>query len=151
MSTITTPSPDTGRYYVFEGILAKSQSSIWRNAQFWEDIFLGEAWRERRVFLHSSILDTNILSDSVAQEREAAGMDSLDSGPSEMMERYKGLSENEKKRLEHDEDRLLSTMLYNLVAFMIMMRIDKTDTKKIIRRLLGIVLISVMFCLDSQS
>ena len=41
MSTVTTPSPDTGRYYVFEGVLAKSQSSIWRNAQFWEDIFLG--------------------------------------------------------------------------------------------------------------
>ena len=78
-------------------------------------------------------------------------MDSLDSGPSEMMERYKGLSENEKKRLEHDEDRLLSTMLYNLVAFMIMMRIDKTDTKKIIRRLLGNVVIFVRFCLDSPS
>ena len=78
-------------------------------------------------------------------------MDSLDSGPSEMMERYKGLSENEKKRLEHDEDRLLSTMLYNLVAFMIMMRIDKTDTKKIIRRLLGRVRIFAMFRLDSPS
>ena len=74
----------------------------------------------------------------MAQEREAAGLDSSDSGPSEMIERYRSLSENEKKRLEHDEDRLLSTMLYNLVAFMIMMRIDKTDTKKIIRRLLGI-------------
>ena len=92
-----------------------------------------------------------IFPDSVAQEREAAGMDSLDSGPSEMMERYKGLSENEKKRLEHDEDRLLSTMLYNLVAFMIMMRIDKTDTKKIIRRLLGRIMIFAMFRLDSQS
>ena len=64
-------------------------------------------------------------------------MDSLDSGPSEMMERYRSLSQNDKKRLEHDEDRLLSTMLYNLVAFMIMMRIDKMDIKKIIRRLLG--------------
>ena len=73
----------------------------------------------------------------MAQEREAAGMDSLDSGPSEMMERYRSLSQNDKKRLEHDEDRLLSTMLYNLVAFMIMMRIDKMDIKKIIRRLLG--------------
>ena len=73
----------------------------------------------------------------MAQEREAAGMDSLDSGPSVMMERYRSLSQNDKKRLEHDEDRLLSTMLYNLVAFMIMMRIDKTDIKKIIRRLLG--------------
>ena len=73
--------------------------------------------------------------DSVALEREAAG---LDSGPGEMMERYiiiiiimiitiiiryRCLSENEKKRLEQDEDRLLSTMLYNTVAFMIMMQV----------------------------
>ena len=131
MSTITTPSPDTGRYYVFEGILAKSQSSIWRSAQFWEDIFLGEASHRTSVSI------TGLFVDSVAQEREAAGMDSLDSGPSDMMERYRSLSQNDKKRLEHDEDRLLSTMLYNLVAFMIMMRIDKMDIKKIIRRLLG--------------
>ena len=37
--------------------------------------------------------------------------------------RYRCLSENEKKRLEQDEDRLLSTMLYNTVAFMIMMQV----------------------------
>ena len=90
--------------------------------------------RRLEALTHSFL---SVFVDSVAQEREAAGMDSLDSGPSEMMERYKCLSENEKKRLEHDEDRLLSTMLYNLVAFMIMMRIDKTDIKKIVRRLLG--------------
>ena len=72
----------------------------------------------------------------MALEREAAG---LDSGPGEMMERYiiiimhiiiitiiiryRCLSENEKKRLEQDEDRLLSTLLYNTVAFMIMMQV----------------------------
>ena len=50
---------------------------------------------------------------------------------------YVGISENEKKRLEHDEDRLLSTMLYNLVAYMIMMQIDQADVKRIVRRLLG--------------
>ena len=110
--TFTSPSPDTGRYYLFEGILTKSQSSLWRNAQFWEDLFL----------------------DSVASEREAVGMDS---GAGEMVERYKSLSENEKKRLEHDEERLLSTMLYNLVAYMIMMQIDQADVKRIVRRLLG--------------
>ena len=114
MSTVTaaSPSPDSGRYYMFEGILAKSQSTLWRNAQFWEDVFL----------------------DAVASEREAAG---LDSGAGAMMERYKSLSENEKKRLEHDEDRLLSTMLYNLVAYMMMMQIDQMDVKRIVRRLLG--------------
>ena len=41
--------------------------------------------------------------------------------------RYRCLSENEKKRLEQDEDRLLSTMLYNTVAFMIMMQVRQGD------------------------
>ena len=60
MSTVTaaSPSPDSGRYYMFEGILAKSQSTLWRNAQFWEDVFL----------------------DAVASEREAAGLDFLQEG-----------------------------------------------------------------------
>ena len=53
------------------------------------------------------------------------------------MERYRSLSENEKKRLEHDEDRLLSTMLFNLMAFMVMMQMDKTEMKRKVRRLLG--------------
>ena len=112
VSTMKTPSPEMGRSYLFEGILAKDQSQLWINGQFWEDTFL----------------------DSVAQEREAIGMDS---GASEMMERYRGLSENEKKRLEHDEDRLLSTMLYNLLAFMVMMQMDKSEIKRKVRRLLG--------------
>jgi hypothetical protein len=40
------------------------------------------------------------------------------------------LCESEKKRLEHEEDRLLSTMLFNLVAFMVMMNLNKTEIKK---------------------
>ena len=80
----------------------------------------------------------------MALEREAAG---LDSGPGEMMERYviiiiiiimitiiiiryRCLSENEKKRLEQDEDRLLSTMLYNTVAFMIMMQVRPCEDRR---------------------
>lgn len=54
-----------------------------------------------------------------------------------MMERYKGLSETERKRLEHDEDRLLSTMLYNLTAILVMLNVNKTELKRKIRRLLG--------------
>lgn len=53
------------------------------------------------------------------------------------MERYKGLSETERKRLEHDEDRLLSTMLYNLTAILVMLNVNKTELKRKIRRLLG--------------
>ena len=51
--------------------------------------------------------------------------------------RYKSLSETERKRLEHEEDRLLSTLLYNLVAFMVMVDVDKSELKKKVRRLLG--------------
>lgn len=58
-------------------------------------------------------------------------------GPREMMERYKNLSETERKRLEHDEDRLLSTMLYNLTAILVMLNVNKVEMKRKIRRLLG--------------
>ena len=57
----------------------------------------------------------------------------MDTGAVEMLERYQGLSDNEKKRLEHDEDRLLSTMLYNLVAFMVMFQVNKHELKKKVR------------------
>ena len=80
--------------------------------QFWEDTFL----------------------DAVAQERDIIG---LDQGASEMMERYKQLGSAEKKRLELDEDRLLAVMLYNLIAFMIMMRVSKEEIRRKIRRMLG--------------
>lgn len=80
--------------------------------QFWEDAFL----------------------DAVSQERDMIGMDQ---GPGEMMERYKSLSESERKRLEHDEDRLLSTMLFNLTAELVMLMVPKEEIKRKIRRLLG--------------
>lgn len=54
-----------------------------------------------------------------------------------MMERYKSLSESERKRLEHDEDRLLSTMLYNLTAILVMLNVPKDEIRRKIRRLLG--------------
>lgn len=53
------------------------------------------------------------------------------------MERYKSLSDSERKRLEHDEDRLLSTMLYNLTAILVMLNVKKDEIRKKIRRLLG--------------
>ena len=58
--------------------------------------------------------------DVVARERELIGMDS---NIKNLLDRYKSLPENEKRLLEHDEDRLLSTLLYNMVAFMIMMQV----------------------------
>ena len=51
--------------------------------------------------------------------------------------RYRLLGDYEKKHLEFEEDRLLSTMLYNLTAFMVMMQCIKTEVKKKNMRLLG--------------
>ncbi|XP_020620747.1 MAP kinase-activating death domain protein-like isoform X3 [Orbicella faveolata] len=101
----------TGRRYLFEGLL-NERSTVWDNMDFWENIFL----------------------DAVAAERDAVGMDQ---GPAEMIDRYSSLGPAEKKRLEEDEDRLLATMLYNLVAFMIALNVDKDAVKKKVRRLLG--------------
>lgn len=86
--------------------------SLWDQMQFWEDAFL----------------------DAVSQERDMIGMDQ---GPSEMMERYKSLSDSERKRLEHDEDRLLSSMLFNLTAVLVMLNVHKEELKRKVRRLLG--------------
>lgn len=86
--------------------------NLWDQMQFWEDAFL----------------------DAVSQERDMIGMDQ---GPGEMMERYKSLSDSERKRLEHDEDRLLSTMLFNLSAELVMLQVPKVEIKRKVRRLLG--------------
>lgn len=51
--------------------------------------------------------------------------------------RYYSLSNADRKRLELDEDRLLAVMLYNLIAFMIMMRVSKEEIRRKIRRILG--------------
>ncbi|KAK5643903.1 hypothetical protein RI129_007748 [Pyrocoelia pectoralis] len=112
VNTTTSPSPEAARTYLFEGLLGKDRSTLWDQMQFWEDAFL----------------------DAVSQERDMVGMDQ---GPREMMERYKALSDTERKRLEHDEDRLLSTMLYNLTAILVMLNVNKAEIKRKIRRLLG--------------
>ncbi|XP_066247260.1 MAP kinase-activating death domain protein isoform X3 [Euwallacea similis] len=112
INTITSPSPDAVRTYLFEGLLGKERSNLWDQMQFWEDAFL----------------------DAVSQERDMIGMDQ---GAREMMERYKGLSDTERKRLEHEEDRLLATFLYNLTAVLVMLNCTKDEIKRKVRRLLG--------------
>ncbi|XP_023247845.1 MAP kinase-activating death domain protein [Copidosoma floridanum] len=106
------PSPETARTYLFEGLLGKERLTLWDQMQFWEDAFL----------------------DAVSQERDMIGMDQ---GPGEMMERYKSLSESERRRLEHDEDRLLCTLLHNLTAILVMLNVEKKELKQKTRRLLG--------------
>lgn len=100
------------RVYLYEGLVQKDRSPLWDQIQFWEEAFL----------------------DAVSHERCLIGMDQ---GPGEMLERYKLLYEVDKKRLEHEEDRLLSTLLYDMAAFMVMLQVDHHSIKQKIRRLLG--------------
>ncbi|XP_060556933.1 MAP kinase-activating death domain protein-like isoform X2 [Ruditapes philippinarum] len=105
-------TPEVTKTYLFEGLIGKERSRLWDQMQFWEDVYL----------------------DAVAQERDIIGMDQ---GPAEMMDRYNSLGPGDRKRLEHDEDKLLSVMLYNLVSFMVMTKVHKVEIKKKVRRLLG--------------
>ncbi|XP_035485043.2 MAP kinase-activating death domain protein isoform X6 [Scophthalmus maximus] len=92
--------------------LSKERSTLWDQLQFWEDAYL----------------------DAVMLEREGMGMDQ---GPQEMIERYLSLGEHDRKRLEDDEDRLLATLLHNMIAYMLMMKVTKNDIRKKVRRLMG--------------
>ncbi|XP_043998256.1 MAP kinase-activating death domain protein isoform X7 [Gambusia affinis] len=92
--------------------LSKERSTLWDQVQFWEDAFL----------------------DAVMLEREGMGMDQ---GPQEMIERYLSVGEHDRKRLEDDEDRLLATLLHNMIAYMLMMKVNKNDIRKKVRRLMG--------------
>nr|XP_006135420.1 MAP kinase-activating death domain protein isoform X12 [Pelodiscus sinensis] len=92
--------------------LSKERSTLWDQVQFWEDAFL----------------------DAVMLEREGMGMDQ---GPHEMIDRYFSLGEHDRKRLEDDEDRLLATLLHNMLAYMLLMKVNKNDIKKKVRRLMG--------------
>nr|XP_048708032.1 MAP kinase-activating death domain protein isoform X27 [Caretta caretta] len=100
------------RVYLYEGLLGKERSTLWDQMQFWEDAFL----------------------DAVMLEREGMGMDQ---GPQEMIDRYLSLGEHDRKRLEEDEDRLLATLLHNMLVYMLMMKVSKNDIKKKVRRLMG--------------
>ncbi|XP_062252815.1 MAP kinase-activating death domain protein isoform X21 [Platichthys flesus] len=100
------------RIYLCEGLLGKERSTLWDQLQFWEDAFL----------------------DAVMLEREGMGMDQ---GPQEMIERYMSLGDHDRKRLEDDEDRLLATLLHNMIAYMLMMKLTTNDIRKKVRRLMG--------------
>uniref|UniRef100_A0A8C4TH58 MAP kinase-activating death domain protein n=1 Tax=Erpetoichthys calabaricus TaxID=27687 RepID=A0A8C4TH58_ERPCA len=102
----------SSRVYLYEGLLGKERSTLWDQVQFWEDAFL----------------------DAVMLEREGMG---VDQGPQEMIDRYMSLGEHDRKRLEDDEDRLLATLLNNMIAYMLIMKVNKNDIRKKVRRLMG--------------
>uniref|UniRef100_A0A671RCU1 MAP kinase-activating death domain protein n=1 Tax=Sinocyclocheilus anshuiensis TaxID=1608454 RepID=A0A671RCU1_9TELE len=112
-SSLSPPLEDVSmRIYLCEGLLGKERSTLWDQMQFWEDAYL----------------------DAVMLEREGMGMDQ---GPQEMIDRYLSLGEHDRKRLEDDEDRLLATLLHNMIAYMLMLKVDKNDIRKKVRRLMG--------------
>ncbi|CAJ0563972.1 unnamed protein product, partial [Mesorhabditis spiculigera] len=109
--SIATPMEPT-RHYIYQDLILPSPNPLWQNTVFWENAFY----------------------DVVGQERDIIGMDQE---PSEMIDRYATLSDSERKRLELEEDRLLSTLLHNLTGYMIMCGTGQKAIQQKIRRLLG--------------
>ncbi|EJD73703.1 MAP kinase-activating death domain-containing protein [Loa loa] len=100
------------RHFIYQDLILPSPNPLWQKMGFWENAFF----------------------DVVAQERDIIGMDQE---PCEMIDRYCSLSESEKRRLELDEDHLLSTLLHNLTSYMIMCGGGQRTVQQKIRRLLG--------------
>uniref|UniRef100_A0A7E4W4U7 MAP kinase-activating death domain protein n=1 Tax=Panagrellus redivivus TaxID=6233 RepID=A0A7E4W4U7_PANRE len=109
---ITRNSPEQIKHYLFRDLITHTQNPLWQQMTFWENAFF----------------------DMVAMERDIIGMDQE---PSEMIDRYSGLSESEKKRLELEEDRILATLLHNMTAYMIMCGAPTKIIQQKVRRLLG--------------
>uniref|UniRef100_A0A0K0D6V9 Drf_GBD domain-containing protein n=1 Tax=Angiostrongylus cantonensis TaxID=6313 RepID=A0A0K0D6V9_ANGCA len=109
---VPTMSFEPIRHYIYQDLILPAQNPLWQKMVFWENAFV----------------------DVVAQERDIVGMDQE---PSEMIDRYAALSDSEKKRLELEEDRLLSTLLHNLTAYMIMCGTGQKAIQQKTRRLLG--------------
>uniref|UniRef100_A0AC34GSX0 MAP kinase-activating death domain protein n=1 Tax=Panagrolaimus sp. ES5 TaxID=591445 RepID=A0AC34GSX0_9BILA len=103
---------DVIKHYLFRDLIANNPNPLWQQMIFWENAFF----------------------DMVAQERDIIGMDQE---PSEMIDRYSGLSESEKKRLELEEDRILATLLHNMTAYMVMCGAQTKIIQQKVRRLLG--------------
>uniref|UniRef100_A0A914E0Z3 MAP kinase-activating death domain protein n=1 Tax=Acrobeloides nanus TaxID=290746 RepID=A0A914E0Z3_9BILA len=106
------PPIEPVRHYLYQDLIASISNPFWQKMVFWENAFF----------------------DMVAQERDKIGMDQE---PSEMIERYCGLAESEKKRLELDEDRILATLLHNLTAYLVMCGAPMKMLQQKVRRLLG--------------
>uniref|UniRef100_A0AC34Q660 MAP kinase-activating death domain protein n=1 Tax=Panagrolaimus sp. JU765 TaxID=591449 RepID=A0AC34Q660_9BILA len=100
------------KHYLFRDLIGGLPNPLWQQMVFWENAFF----------------------DMVAQERDIIGMDQE---PSEMIDRYSGLSDSEKKRLELDEDRILATLLHNMTAYMVMCNVPLKTIQQKVRRLLG--------------
>ncbi|CAH8846355.1 unnamed protein product [Trichobilharzia szidati] len=110
---INTTEQCYNRLYLYESLINENERSrLWDHKQFWEDTFF----------------------DTVAQERDILGMDQ---SPMEMIEQFAVMNPTQKRILLLKEDRLLALCLYNLIAYMILMRVNKGVLVNHVRRLLA--------------
>lgn len=100
--------------------------------QFWEDAFLDAVMLERegmgmdqgpQEMIDRYELRKNPWENANLSSSQFCGLLSgawLVPGP---LLRYLSLGEHDRKRLEDDEDRLLATLLHNLISYMLLMRV----------------------------
>ncbi|KAA0201035.1 MAP kinase-activating death domain protein, partial [Fasciolopsis buskii] len=102
---------EPNRAYLYEALVQpKQRSRLWDHLQFWEDMFF----------------------DTVAQERDMMG---FDQAPMEMLEKFSNLTSVDRRVLQYQEDRLLATCLYNLIACMVLMQVDRNAIRTRVRRI----------------
>ncbi|XP_078271120.1 MAP kinase-activating death domain protein isoform X5 [Rhinoraja longicauda] len=129
----TPPEDISQRVYLFEGLLGRDKSSMWDQLEDAAMETLSMS-KERSVLWDQVQFWEDTYLDAVMLEREGMGMDQ---GPQEMIDRYVSLGDHDRKRLEDDEDRLLSTLLFNMIVYMLMVKVNKNDIRKKVRRLMG--------------
>lgn len=60
--------------------------------------------------------------------------------------RYTGLNNSDQKRLQEDEDRLLAVVLQNLIAFMLMMSVNKDRIRQKVALTISLTLAKINEC-----
>uniref|UniRef100_W5MGY9 MAP kinase-activating death domain protein n=1 Tax=Lepisosteus oculatus TaxID=7918 RepID=W5MGY9_LEPOC len=123
------------RVYLCEGLLGRDKSSMWDQ--------LEDAAMETFSLSNDGLFTLPcFVSPGGKKKILAACLPSCgwggDPGPGELVPpRYLSLGGHDRKRLEDDEDRLLATLLHNMIAYMLMVKMNKNDIRKKVRRLMG--------------
>lgn len=111
----------------------KERSTLWDQLQFWEDAFLDAVMLEREGMGMDQGPQEMIERFSLMKP-EADGIVSILNFLSCILKiflsfllrfRYLSLGDHDRKRLEDDEDRLLATLLHNMIAYMLMMKVRR--------------------------
>lgn len=110
----------------------KERSTLWDQMQFWEDAFLDAVMLERegmgmdqgpqemidRCEVYKPLEKANLAPSPLTLHPPTWGL--MCPG---LPFRYLSLGEHDRKRLEDDEDRLLATLLHNLISYMLLMKV----------------------------